>query len=422
MAFPPEPYPPAGRPLAGTGVVPPTQHPPPHVPPTQQPPHTAPWGAGGPPGAPSAPWQVRPQRRGSTVWAVLGILVAAVALLVSVTLIAVMTGPGAAFVGAVVALVPLVGVLLGIRWIDRWEPEPRGALIFAFLWGAGVSTLVSLLVNTMFTEAVFISTGSVETAELVGASVIAPLVEETAKGVGVLVLFLARRRYFDGPVDGLVYAATVAAGFAFVENILYFGRSIEVLPQIFIMRGLMSPFAHVLFTAAIGIALGIAARSRSRNAWLLALPVGWLVAVALHALWNGSTFTDAFFGMYLLVQLPLFACGIVIILWLRRSERRIIEHRLVDYARAGWFAPHEVAMLSSFPARRTARRWAGRGGPGAVRDMKVFQRAATDLAFLRQRAATGRAQHDFPHEERALLERVTGSRAAFLRTVAGARA
>src|SRR5699024_11061340 len=169
-----------------------------------------------------------------------------------------------------------------------------------------------------FSQAVYYSTGNVDTAEMMGATLGAPVIEETAKGLGVLLLFLARRRYFDGPVDGIVYAAMVAAGFAFVENILYFGRSMEILPQIFVMRGILSPFAHVLFTLAIGVALGLAARSRARAAWLGALPVGWLVAVLLHALWNGSTFTGSFFGLYVLVQVPLFVSMIILVVWLRR--------------------------------------------------------------------------------------------------------
>ena len=38
-------------------------------------------------------------------------------------------------------------------------------------------------------------------------------------------LLIFRRREFDGIVDGIVYAGLVAAGFAFTENILYFGRA-----------------------------------------------------------------------------------------------------------------------------------------------------------------------------------------------------
>ncbi len=343
------------------------------------------------------------------------------ALIATVAQIASLTSAGAALTGGIVALVPLVAVLLGIRWIDRWEPEPRYALLFAFLWGAGVSTLVSIWLNTAFSTAVYYSTGNVETAEMLGAALGAPLIEETAKGMGVLILFLARRRYFDGPVDGIVYAATVAAGFAFVENILYFGRSIDMLPQIFVMRGILSPFAHVMFTVAIGIALGLAARSRSSLAWVGALPLGWLVAVLLHALWNGSTFTGSFFGLYVLVQVPLFVAAIILVVWLRRRERRIITGRLVEYARAGWLAPHEVTMLGSFPGRRAAMSWAARGGPSAKAAMRTFQHSATALALGRQRFATGRAEPSYHHDERVLLDRVTTSRTTFLQALTQAR-
>ena len=404
MTFPPEPYPPAGRPYPAA-----------HAPPQQ--PQPAPWGPGGPPAPAQAPWRPPRQHRGGTVLVVVGIAVAVIALIATVSQIAVMTSAGAAVVGGVVALVPLTAVVLGIRWVDRWEPEPRYALVFAFLWGAGVSTLVSLWLNTAFTDAVYHSTGNVDTAEMVGAAIGAPLIEESAKGLGVLILFLARRRYFDGPVDGIVYAAMVAAGFAFVENILYFSSSMEILPQIFIMRGILSPFAHVLFTVAIGIALGLAARSRSAFMWLPAFPAGWTVAVILHALWNGSTFTGQFFGLYVLVQVPLFVSAVILAAWLRRRERQVITARLVEYARAGWFAPHEVTMLGSFPGRRAALSWAGRGGPVAKRAMRDFQRSATSLALSRQRFVTGRAERTYHHDERLLLDRVTGARATFLRAL-----
>ncbi|QDB79376.1 PrsW family intramembrane metalloprotease [Georgenia wutianyii] len=407
MSYPPrEPYPPAVRPLQQAYAPQP---------------QAAPWGAGGVPAPAQAPWQPPRHPRGGTALVAVGSAVAALALVTSISQIAVMTSAFGALVGSLVALVPLLAVLLGIRWVDRWEPEPRYALLFAFLWGAGVSTLVSLWLNTAFTQAVYLSTGNVETAELLGASVGAPIIEESAKGLGVLILFLARRRYFDGPVDGIVYAAMIAAGFAFVENILYFGRSMEILPQIFVMRGILSPFAHVLFTVAIGIALGLAARSRSSYAWLWSLPIGWLVAVLLHALWNGSTFTDSFFGLYVLVQVPLFVSAVILVVWLRRRERRVITGRLVEYARAGWFAPHEVTMLSSFPARRAALAWAARGGPAAKRAMRDFQHSATVLALARQRFATGRREPGYHQGERALLDRVTTARATFLRALSLAR-
>ena len=136
-----------------------------------------------------------------------GLLVAAF-LLISL-------GPGAVAIAGFMALVPLAIVLLGIRWIDRWEREPRGLLIFAFLWGAIASVFVALLVG-LSVELLQDSVGTpAESRDFLGAVIQAPLAEEGVKGFGILLLFLAARKYFDGPVDGVVYGATIAAGFAF---------------------------------------------------------------------------------------------------------------------------------------------------------------------------------------------------------------
>ncbi len=124
------------------------------------------------------------------------------------------------------ALIPLTIVLLGIRWIDRWEPEPRSGLIFAFLWGAGVSVLLALFVDFGISEQIAAGGGATNGTIFAQTVFQAPIVEEFGKGLGVLLIFIVGRRFFDGPVDGIVYAATVASGFAFTENIQYFGLQI----------------------------------------------------------------------------------------------------------------------------------------------------------------------------------------------------
>src|SRR5690606_37332024 len=86
-------------------------------------------------------------RRDNTVFvlAVVGYSVLSlVALAVMVYLLAFL-GAGAFAVAGVLAVVPLVIVLLGVGWIDRWEPEPKPALAFAFLWGAAASVAIALL-------------------------------------------------------------------------------------------------------------------------------------------------------------------------------------------------------------------------------------------------------------------------------------
>ncbi len=173
-------------------------------------------------------------------------------------------GPGAVAVGFVAALFPLGIVLAAVAWIDRWEPEPRLALVFAFLWGAAAAVAIALIVDLGVQVAAMVSGGQ-DTGMFLQATVQAPIVEEAAKGIGLLLVFFVARKHFSGPVDGLVYAAVIAAGFAFTENIQYFGLAlveggVDDLGLTFFVRAVMSPFAHATFTALTGLALGLAAR------------------------------------------------------------------------------------------------------------------------------------------------------------------
>lgn len=311
----------------------------------------------------------------------------------------------------VLALVPLHIVLAAVGWIDRWEPEPLGALAAAFLWGAGVSTVVSLVVNTSTTVLVAQATGSLDGGSMVSAVVTAPIVEELTKGLGVLILFLLRRRSFNGAVDGLVYAAVIAAGFAFAENILYFVQYSDVLLQTFIMRGIASPFAHVIFTACTGIAIGSSARMRSRLAWAWVTPIGLAGAIVLHAFWNGVL--TAAPTLYFLIAVPFFIASVGLVVWLRWSERMTMRSRLGDYQRAGWFAPAEVTMITTGSGRAAARRWAKSRGEPSRRAMRDFLAASSALAQLRQQAIDGHAEADFATREQALLRTVVESRRAF---------
>jgi RsiW-degrading membrane proteinase PrsW (M82 family) len=359
--------------------------------------------------------------------AVLGLLV-----LVAIGVVGANVGITALPAAALLALIPLTVVLIAIRWVDRWEREPWQALAVAFGWGASVSVLVALLLNTG-AQMVLYLVGSQEFAGVVGGAVVAPVVEESIKALGVLVIFLAWRRTFDGPVDGVVYAATVAAGFAFVENILYFGTTMAetagtaegttAVATVFMMRAVMSPFAHVLFTSCTGLALGLAARSRSRWAWVLMMPLGLLLAMVLHGLWNGSAMMDSgssFFLVYGLFQVPVFLGAVGLAFWLRRQEARVIRTRLGEYAASGWFAPAEVMMLASLRERRLARAWAEqRGGGRGKRAMQAFQDSATRLAYQRHRIMIQRMDARAMLDEGALLGEVNAYRHALMTSVAG---
>ena len=322
-------------------------------------------------------------------------------------------GPGGVAIGGVLALIPLGIVLLGIRWVDRWEPEPPVALGFGFLWGAAVAVFGALVVGLLVEVSVAMAGGPAADSEFFSAVIQAPLVEESGKGLGVLLIFLVVRKHFDGPVDGVVYAAIVAGGFAFTENILYFAQQIGQgtgVAEIFVLRGLMAPFAHVMFTSCTGIALGIAARRTGTLGSIGAFLVGLVPAILLHALWNGALFfVDDFFGYYFVVQFPLFVGAIALVLYLRRREVALTRARIAEYAEVGWFAPEEVDALGTRAGRRTIKRWADSRGLGPV--MKKYTRDATRLAFTRQRLITGRANAGAQGEEAALLASLVATRA-----------
>ena len=368
--------------------------------------------------APIGPGTHTPGHAARGVAAALGIALGVVAVAAVLLYLVSALGTTGVVIAGVAALVPFVLVLLTIRWIDRWEPEPRPALVFAVLWGAGVAVAVALIFDLGVQIVLSVAGGAPN--DLVQAVVQAPLVEESAKGFGVLLLFWVNRRHFDGPVDGIVYAASVAAGFAFTENILYFGRTLVesgLGPEFvftFVVRGIFSPFAHVLFTSCTGYAIGKAAeRGGGAGAGLGAYVLGLIPAAILHALWNGGLSLAAnTIEYYLFVEFPIFVGAVAVVLVVRARERTITRARLAEYADAGWFTPQEVALISTPGGRRQAMRWAD--AQRDPRDKKAAMnrliRDATRLGHARQRLLNGRASIGRTPDEQELLGRIIADR------------
>jgi RsiW-degrading membrane proteinase PrsW (M82 family) len=321
---------------------------------------------------------------------------------------------------ALMAMIPLLVLVPTFLWVDRFEAEPPRYLAFAFLWGALVSVVVAYVLNTAGLL-VLLRADWVDPMET-GAVYLAPVTEETLKGLGILLVFLARRREFDGIVDGVVYAGLIGAGFAFSENVMYLGSAYteygrEGLTATFIVRGLMGPFAHSLFTACIGVGIGVAVSARSQGVRIAAVLIGWATAMLLHGIWNFSALAgqQGFFAGYLTFQAPLFLGFLGFLVWLRRREGRLIGQHLSAYADAGWLTYAEVWMLSHLSARQDARAWArAHGGSAAKRSMVAFQDSASELALLRSRIVHGTAEKDATQREMVLLEALTTHRKDFI--------
>ncbi|MER5861148.1 PrsW family intramembrane metalloprotease [Streptomyces sp. NPDC059688] len=356
-------------------------------------------------------------------WVRYGALITLLALsgLVILALVRRQTGTEGFLVGLGLAVLPVPWLTAAFRWLDRVEPGPWRNLVFAFAWGACAAALIAIVANSFATKWIATSTADPAGADTLGATVIAPIVEESAKAAAVLLVFLFRRRDFTGLVDGVVIAGITATGFAFTENILYLGTAFgadqltggrgiaSVTAATFFVRIVMSPFAHPLFTVFTGIGFGIAALSGERqHLRRVLLPVcGLLLAMSMHAFWNGSsTFGPlGFFAVYGGFMVPAFALLTWLVIWTRQRELRTVREELPAYVLAGWLGPAEPYALGSMRARRMARDYARHhfGGRPAARTVARYEAYATSLAFLRHRGRQGRARADFVVRERELL-------------------
>lgn len=337
----------------------------------------------------------RRPRRITVLLPLLGLVVLAVCGLLLFGVVTARVGLVPVLIGVVAALVPVAVVVPALLWVDRWEPEPAKLLLLAFAWGACFATITALLINNTAEAVGDLLLGSGNGSKF-SAVVSAPLVEEAAKGAFVLLVLWRRAGEFDGVIDGIVYAGFSATGFAFTENIYYFGRAFAengfgdgtnpgVLAA-FVLRGVLSPFTHPLFAVVFGIGVGVAARAKSPLARWLAPLGGYLGAVALHALWNSAAVlggAKTFLNVYFLIMVPMFIGVVLLIMLNRRREQRIVEAALPGMAEARWIARSEMGLFASLAGRRKWRQQARKqSGPAAAKAVAAYQSAVTELAFL----------------------------------------
>jgi RsiW-degrading membrane proteinase PrsW (M82 family) len=196
------------------------------------------------------------------------------------------------FLSVFFGFVPMFFFAYLVYWTDRYEKEPLLLLGGVFLWGAVIAAGAAFIVNTLLGLGVYLFTSSEFATNLTTGSVIAPFVEETLKGLAVLMVFLAFRKEFDTLLDGIVYAAIVALGFAATENVYYiwsYGYQEGGLQGTFFLvfvRVILVGWQHPFYTAFIGIGLAASRLSRNLLVKIGAPLAGYLAALFTHAMHN----------------------------------------------------------------------------------------------------------------------------------------
>jgi RsiW-degrading membrane proteinase PrsW (M82 family) len=303
----------------------------------------------------------------------------------------------------VVGVLPMVLYALILWWFDRYEKEPLGLLIAAFLWGAVPAIIFSLITELILDIPISYFVEPV-TASLVGAAVVAPVAEEIFKGLALLLLFLLFRREMDSPLDGIIYGGLVGFGFAAVENVLYFvGAFIESGPTglvfLTVFRAFVFGLNHALFTGLTGLGLALARTSPNRLVKSGAPVVGLLLGVMAHGIHNGSVTLGAELCWPWLIALVSDWGGVLILLavivWSSVRERRWIVNFLADEVQLGTLSRGDYDVVCSYTRRVAQRVQALFGGDlRRWRDLGLYYRLATELAFDKRRLTHFPAEQD----------------------------
>lgn len=334
----------------------------------------------------------RPIRK---VGAPLAAIIACGTLTALILILLTAVNPVGTTIGFVLTTVAMSLVLLAYLWLDRWEPEPPRLLVLAFLWGASVAVLVSIILELMVESAVNPGQPAEAETSFFTTAIATPVIEEAAKGMFLLLMMTGRRRNeLNSLTDCLVYAGVTAVGFAWIEDIFYIanGETLAGSLATAAMRLIMAPFAHPLFTTFTGIGVYFALHQRNALAKAGCILLGFLGAVIMHGLWNGSALIGAetYLWVYVVWMMPIFFLAIVLATRSRRREQKIVAEKLPGMVAAGLVTPAETAWLGAIKPRKQAVAAATRfGGRPAGSGVKKFAHQVIELAFVRDRIDRG---------------------------------
>src|SRR5918994_1524071 len=256
-------------------------------------------------------------------------------------------------------LLYLVPVFTVVYLLDAYEREPLSLVGGALLWGAVVARLLGPDIAARWT-----------------AALTAPLVEETLKALGVVLIYLIARSEINGVVDGFVYGAMVGLGFAVVENVFYFvgqfgGQPAGVVAGFFVRVLASGLYGHVLYTGLTGMGIAwFVTRTDQRLARRLLVAGGLcLLAVLAHFLWNSPLLNLLPTGEVTPVEqqvaiplaaalkgVPFLAVVVLLVTLARRQERRWLQAAPAGELGGPGLLPEELEVLERPGRRGRARR------------------------------------------------------------------
>lgn len=303
-----------------------------------------------------------------------------------------MTGSAALAAAAVVLLAPTVLYIIIVWLADKNEKEPLADILVAVAGGAVAAPLLVALVEQAVGIPDSIYPPKLSHLPFGDPNLAGALVEELAKGLVILALFIALPREFDNVMDGIVYGAVVGAGFALAENGAYLWELARVQEIVRLSLGsfwalFIGGLSQCVFSAIFGASLGLV-RERStapvRLAWVP--PLGIALAVLYHMAYlrvgRVAAEHPALAALTLLADWAGLLFLAAVVAWAWHHEASIIHTMLADEVEGGAVTASELALLGTTGARTANEVHAlAVGGLRAYWLTRSLHQAQVELAF-----------------------------------------
>lgn len=200
-------------------------------------------------------------------------------------------------------------------WLKQDHKNPEPAILLSLSFIAGVITV--LLVYPIESFAYKFTSGN---SSLIAVAVI----EETMKYLALYLVAL-RSKYFDEPVDAVIYAITIALGFSAMENLLYLVNTISqdgILPGVINsnLRFIGATLLHTVSSASIGVAIALSFYKK-KTAKMIYLALGLITAFVLHTIFNLSIINTKGITEILIVFFYLWILTIILLLLFEKIKK-----------------------------------------------------------------------------------------------------
>jgi RsiW-degrading membrane proteinase PrsW (M82 family) len=212
----------------------------------------------------------------------------------------------------------LGGILPALFWLwfwlqeDKAHPEPKKIIFEAFFLG-----MIAVPFAIIIEKFLMGSSGGELSLLLFFAWAVT---EETLKYFGAFIAGI-RTKYFDEPIDVVMYMISSALGFAALENVLFiYNSAILTNASMIPLRFIGASLLHVACSALIGFGIGFGI-GKSNKIRLIYLFTGLFASFALHTAFNYFIMITE--GKYLLSIFMLLWLVIVLILLLFEKIKRV---------------------------------------------------------------------------------------------------